>query len=149
MNILLINADQLRHDCVGYRGLRGVKTPNLDALARESIVFEDAYTPLPVCSPARQSLLCGRRPDSIGAQWNYDFMPTPELDPSICWPGELKQSGWNTGYIGRFHVSATRHFHQVDHTLESLLCTDGDLDRTRSSAQHILHLTNNLEEVRT
>ena len=108
MNILLINADQLRHDCVGYRGLRGVKTPNLDALARESIVFEDAYTPLPVCSPARQSLLCGRRPDSIGAQWNYDFMPTPELDPSICWPGELKQSGWNTGYIGRFHVSPTR-----------------------------------------
>ena len=108
MNILLINADQLRHDCVGYRGLRGVKTPNLVALARESIVFEDAYTPLPVCSPARQSLLCGRRPDSIGAQWNYDFMPTPELDPSICWPGELKQSGWNTGYIGRFHVSPTR-----------------------------------------
>ena len=108
MNILLINADQLRHDCVGYRGLRGVKTPNLDALAEKSVVFTSAYTPLPVCSPARQAILCGRRPDVIGAQWNYDFMPTPELDPAICWPGELTRKGWKTGYIGRFHVSPTK-----------------------------------------
>ena len=105
MNILLINADQLRHDCVGYRGIRPVKTPNLDALASESVVYENAFTPLPVCSPARQALLCGRRPDSIGAQWNYDFMPTPVLDPAICWPGLLKDKGWRTGYIGRFHVA--------------------------------------------
>ena len=109
MNILLINADQLRHDSVGYRGLRGVKTPNLDALAAESVVFSSAYTPLPVCAPARQAILSGRRPDAIGAQWNFDFMPTPELDPDICWPGEMTRRGWQTGYIGRFHVSATRN----------------------------------------
>ena len=108
MNILLINADQLRHDSVGYRGLRGVKTPNLDALAAESVVYEEAYTPLPVCAPARQALLCGRRPDSIGATWNYDFMPTPELDPAICWPQKLTDNGWNTGYVGRFHISPTK-----------------------------------------
>ena len=118
MNILLINADQLRHDCVGYRNLRPVKTPNLDRLASESVVFENAFTPLPVCSPARQALLCGRRPDLIGAQWNYDFMPTPELDPAICWPGELAEKGYNTGYIGRFHVSPTKNpadFGYTDH----------------------------------
>ena len=34
MNLLLINADQLRHDCVGYAGIRPVRTPHLDALAR-------------------------------------------------------------------------------------------------------------------
>ena len=104
----MINADQLRHDCVGYRGLRPVHTPNLDALAGESVVYENAFTPLPVCAPARQAILCGRRPDCIGAQWNYDFMPTPELDPAICWPGQLREKGWNLGYIGRFHVSPTR-----------------------------------------
>lgn len=108
MNILLINADQLRHDCVGYRKMRPVRTPNLDALASESVWYENAFTPLPVCSPARQAILCGRRPDSFGAQWNYDFMPTPELDPAICWPGLLKEKGWNLGYVGRFHVSASR-----------------------------------------
>jgi len=104
----LINADQLRHDSVGYRKLRGVKTPRLDALAKEGIVYESAYTPLPVCSPARQALLCGKRPDAIGAQWNYDFMPTPELNPEGCWPIELQANGYKTGYVGRFHVSPTR-----------------------------------------
>ncbi len=107
MNILIINADQLRHDCIGCRGIRPVKTPNIDSLAADGILYEDAYTPLPVCSPARQAMLCGRRPDSFGAQWNYDFMPTPELDPGICWPHLLRMQGWNLGYVGRFHVSAT------------------------------------------
>ncbi|MBQ3668009.1 MAG: sulfatase-like hydrolase/transferase [Clostridia bacterium] len=106
MNILLINADQLRHDSLGYRGLRPVKTPNIDALAAESLVYENAFTPLPVCSPARQALLSGRRPDYFGAQWNYDFMPTPELDPAICWPQALSSTDRRLGYVGRFHVSA-------------------------------------------
>ena len=89
MNVLLINADQLRHDSVGYRGLRNVHTPNIDRLASQSVVYENAFTPLPVCSPARQSILCGRRPDYFGAQWNYDFLPTPELDPDLA--GLIKQ----------------------------------------------------------
>ncbi len=107
MNLLLINADQLRHDCVGYRGLRGVKTPALDCLAAESVVYTNAFTPLPVCSPARQSILCGRHPDSFGAQWNYDFMPTPPLQPEWSWVPRLKEMGYNTAYLGRFHVSPT------------------------------------------
>ena len=107
MNLLLINADQLRHDCVGYRGLRPVRTPNLDRLAAESVVYTRAFTPLPVCAPARQALLCGRHPDSFGAQWNYDFMPTPTVQPEWCWPRQLRDRGWNTAYLGRFHASPT------------------------------------------
>ena len=109
MNILLINADQLRHDCIGCRGIRPVRTPNIDRLASEGILYEDAYTPLPVCSPARQALLCGLRPDFFGAQWNYDFMPTPELDPALCWTKPLRDQGWSLGYVGRFHVSAVHN----------------------------------------
>ncbi|MBQ8611230.1 MAG: sulfatase-like hydrolase/transferase [Oscillospiraceae bacterium] len=107
MNLLMINADQLRHDCVGYRGIRPVKTPALDRLASESQVYTRAFTPLPVCAPARQALLCGQHPDYFGAQWNYDFMPTPPLQPEWCWPRQLQQQGWNTAYLGRFHVSPT------------------------------------------
>ena len=107
MNLLLINADQLRHDCVGYRGLRPVETPALDRLAAESQVYTKAFTTLPVCAPARQTLLCGRHPDSFGAQWNYDFMPTPTVQPDWCWTKQLQQQGWNTAYLGRFHVSPT------------------------------------------
>lgn len=105
MNLLLINADQLRHDCVGYRGLRPVKTPNLDRLAAESVVYTRAFTPLPVCAPARQALLCGRHPDSFGAQWNYDFMRTPTVQPEWCWPRQLRDKGYSTAYLGSFHAS--------------------------------------------
>lgn len=108
MNLLLITADQFRHDCMGWTGLGQARTPRLDRLARESVRFTHAFAPLPVCSPARQALLTGRHPDSFGAQWNYDFMPTPPPDPAVCWTPRLSERGWNTGYIGRFHISA-RH----------------------------------------
>ncbi len=107
MNLLLINADQLRHDAVGYRGLRPIRTPALDALAAESVVYTRAFTPLPVCAPARQAILCGQHPDTFGAQWNYDFMPTPTVQPEWCWPRQLRDRGFKTAYIGRFHVSPT------------------------------------------
>ena len=105
MNLLLINADQFRHDCLGFRGLREVKTPNLDKLASEGVVYTHAFTPLPVCAPARQALLCGRHPDSFGAQWNYDFIPTATVQPVWCWPLRLADKGYQTAYLGRFHVS--------------------------------------------
>ncbi len=104
-NLLLINADQLRHDCVGYRGIRPVCTPNLDRLASESAVYTHAFTPLPVCAPARQALLCGRHPDSFAAQWNYDVILTPTVQPAWCWPRDLRGAGYATAYLGRFHVS--------------------------------------------
>ena len=109
MNLLLINADQLRHDSLGHRGLRPVKTPNLDRLASESVVYTRAFTPLPVCAPARQAILCGRHPDSFGAQWNYDQVPALTVKPEWCWPHQLQERGYNTAYLGRFHVSPTLH----------------------------------------
>lgn len=105
MNLLLINGDQLRYDCLGHVGLRNVKTPNLDALAKNSVVYTNAYTPLPVCAPARQALLSGRNPNSFGAQWNYDVMPTPTVQPEWCWPGELSDKGMQTAHVGSFHAS--------------------------------------------
>lgn len=105
MNFLLINGDQFRYDCLGFSGLRQIKTPNLDKLARNSIVYENAFTPLPVCAPARQALLCGRHPNSFGAQWNYDWLPSPTVQPEWCWPSKMVERGMQTAYLGRFHVS--------------------------------------------
>lgn len=107
MNFLLINGDQFRYDCLGFLGLRDIRTPNLDRLANDSIVYTNAFTPLPVCAPARQALLCGRHPDSFGAQWNYDCIPTPTVQPKWCWPAKLADRGIQTAYLGRFHVSPT------------------------------------------
>ena len=58
-NILLITADQWRGDCLGVAGHPAVRTPNLDALARESTVFCNHHAACAPCSPARASLYTG------------------------------------------------------------------------------------------
>ena len=83
-----------------------VRTPNLDAIAGDGAIFRSAYTPIPLCTPARQSLLTGRRPEATGGLWNYDLGPrTPALDPkSYSWPRELQQVGYRSQYLGKWHV---------------------------------------------
>lgn len=106
-NILFIFSDQHRADCVGYANGRRAFTPNLDRLAREGMVFDNAFSPMPICCPARQALLTIRRPERFGALWNYDItLPIPSLQPSdYCWVKELKKEGYNTAYLGKWHVS--------------------------------------------
>ncbi|MEI6602779.1 MAG: sulfatase-like hydrolase/transferase [Clostridia bacterium] len=107
-NILIIVSDQLRHDCVGYAEKYPVMTPNLDKLARAGIVFTHAYSAIPTCCPARQSMLCGRRVESFGAYWNYDGaggMKSPAMPEDIyTWTQELKDQGYHNGYVGKWHV---------------------------------------------
>lgn len=61
-NILLFCADQLRADALGCYGNEVCRTPHLDALARAGVVFENAYTPNPICVPARACITTGNYP---------------------------------------------------------------------------------------
>lgn len=61
-NILLIFADQHRYDCLGAHGHPLLQTPHLDRLAAEGASFAHAFTPIPICVPARASLLTGQWP---------------------------------------------------------------------------------------
>lgn len=105
-NVLLIVCDQLRHDSVGYAGIRPVQTPNIDALAAEGLAFSNAFTPLPVCAPSRQSMLTGVQPESVGALFNYNFINTDGADPSVpTWVSELKDAGYRCAYTGSWDAS--------------------------------------------
>ena len=108
-NILFISCDQQRFDCLGFNHKYPVKTPNLDRLAAEGIRFNNAYTPLPTCCPARQSLICGKRAESFGAHWNYDMgIPVASIGKdAFSWARELHTLGYRTGYVGKWHVSPT------------------------------------------
>jgi len=118
-NILMILSDQHRYDCVGFSDAYPVKTPNLDKLAEEGVWFENAYTTIPTCCPARMSLIAGRRPESFGAYWNYDItLPIKTLEPSeYSWIRDLLENGYNTGWIGKWHINP-------DHGAEEFGYTD-------------------------
>ncbi|WEG11208.1 sulfatase-like hydrolase/transferase [Pullulanibacillus sp. KACC 23026] len=108
-NILYIMVDQQRYDCIGFSEKYPVLTPNIDRLASEGAWFSNAYTHIPLCCPARQSFLNGRRPEMLGALWNYDLGPkVSTIDiKDYSWPRELKKEGYKTAYLGKWHVHPT------------------------------------------
>ena len=61
-NVLVFFCDQLRRDLLDCYGDTLVRTPHIDALAAEAVVFDQYYTPTPICSPARASLMTGLYP---------------------------------------------------------------------------------------
>jgi len=75
-NILLFFADQQRFDTIGALGNPVMRTPNLDRLCREGTAFTSAYTPSPVCVPARCSMHYGQYPQRTECYENNCAMPT-------------------------------------------------------------------------
>jgi uncharacterized sulfatase len=116
-NILLITSDQQRWDHLGLAGLDGIETPNLDRLGREGVHFCRAYTPSPVCTPARVSLMTGNYP-SIHRAYSIGVTVDPFPRPTV--PDLLQAAGYDTALFGKAHFSR-----QPD--VESHFLTDGDL----------------------
>ena len=99
-NILCICMDQLRWDHLGCYGNPMVRTPNLDRLAAEGMVFDNAYVSNPLCMPARATLATGRTPRGHGVRTNG--IP---LDPRIpTMPEALRQEGYHTHAVGKLHL---------------------------------------------
>ncbi|MBI4978617.1 MAG: sulfatase-like hydrolase/transferase [Spirochaetes bacterium] len=67
-NILILMSDEHRADVAGYEGNTVVKTPTLDWLAETGVQFRNAYTPSPICVPARQCMASGQLPRTCGAE---------------------------------------------------------------------------------
>lgn len=104
-NILFIYTDQHRFDCLGINGHPLLKTPNLDRLATEGVNFSHAFTPVPMCVPARCSMLSGQWPSQHGVVCNFDGETFKPLDPTLPTLGKiLKTAGYQTAHIGRWHV---------------------------------------------
>ncbi len=103
VNILLITVDQMRFDHLGIKGVKGIKTPNLDRLAEEGIHFDCAYTSSPVCTPARLTLLTGQYPSTHGG---YSIGVTIDPFPQNTLPSILGENGYKTAIVGKTHFVA-------------------------------------------
>jgi arylsulfatase A-like enzyme/Tfp pilus assembly protein PilF len=93
-SLLLVSIDTLRADRLPAYGYAAGSTPHLDALAREGIVFEDAYSHCPLTLPAHASMFTGLLPPRHGVRDNAGFA----LDPARRTLAErLRKAGWATG----------------------------------------------------
>tara|TARA_R110002072_G_scaffold1598_3_gene13564 strand:+ start:20929 stop:22503 length:1575 start_codon:yes stop_codon:yes gene_type:complete len=100
LNILFIITDQQRADHNGFMGNTILETPNLDRLASNAMVFENAWVSNPVCMPNRSTILTGRMPSSHGVTFN-----DRSLDPnSNTFAKVFRKSGYRTGLIGKSHL---------------------------------------------
>ncbi len=105
-NILFIFADQQRWDTCGCYGQELDTTPHLDAMAREGVRFENAFTCQPVCGPARACLQTGRYASEIGIMHNDIALPT---DANTI-ARQLSAVGYQTGYVGKWHLASNYAF---------------------------------------
>ncbi len=121
-NVLLITADQHRGDCISANAGAAphrpavLRTPHLDRLAAEGVSYTNAYSTMPVCVPARVSIMTGRIPASWGVRGNGGAIP--EGMPTL--PGVLGANGYRTQGVGKMHfVPDFRALHGFEHVLVS------------------------------
>ena len=109
-NILLILADDLGYGDVScYNSASKVQTPNIDHLASEGMLFTDAHSPSTVCTPTRYSVLTGRMAFRIGLRGVFAGAGGPCLieENRLTLPGMLREQGYRTALIGKWHVGLT------------------------------------------
>ena len=105
-NLLFIMTDQQQYKALSIAGNTVLETPNLDRLAQGGAYFENAYTPMAVCGPARSSILTGMTVESTGVNTNsktYFYqdepvMTTPTFDEI------LTENGYHCEYYGKWHA---------------------------------------------
>ncbi len=98
-NVLILISDQHSKRHVGCYGDDLVRTPHIDRLAAEGMLFENAYTPAPVCVPARMSFMTARRPTANRA-WSNNHVLSSAIP---TWAHAMGAAGYETALIGRMH----------------------------------------------
>lgn len=100
-NVVFVLTDQWRAQDLGFVGNDQVSTPALNQLAEEAVVFTNAISNIPVCTPARASLMTGKYPLSHGVFYN----DKPLRSEENCLAEVFKNNGYHTAYIGKWHIN--------------------------------------------
>lgn len=101
-NIVFILTDDQRFDAFSFAGHPFLETPNLDRLAADGLVFENAFVTTSLCSPSRASILTGQY-----AHRHQVLANRTRLDPAIpTFAMVLEAAGYDTAFIGKWHMGA-------------------------------------------
>lgn len=132
-NIIFILIDDFGYADSGPYGVKDIRTPHIDRLARDGVKFTDFYANAPVCTPTRCGFMTGRWQQRVGFEWAMGFTASsfrrkgdewvPELDvhglglptsiPSL--PKMLKEVGYATGAFGKWHLGYKDEYNPTHH----------------------------------
>ncbi|MEH8131291.1 sulfatase-like hydrolase/transferase [Gallibacterium anatis] len=115
-NILFFFSDQQRWDTIGAYGQPLDVTPHLDELAKQGVLFEEAYSPQPVCGPCRAIFQTGLYPTQTGCFRNN--IALPQNTKTLA--DYFTENGYDTAYIGKWHLASDGELEQaptVDYTI--------------------------------
>ena len=110
-NVLFIMTDQHNFQLLGCAGHSVIKTPNIDQLAKNGVLFENAYCPAPVCGPSRAAVFTGLHSQSNGVIANW--MPMKERVRLL--PEILQNNGYHTALVGKLHIAPCTASHGFDY----------------------------------
>lgn len=129
-NIVYILADDLGYGDVKSFGLErnNIPTPNMDKLASEGMMFTNAISSASICVPSRMSIISGRYPfrfsrKNTGGPWGFMGPVVPDTTFSIA--DLMKESGYTTNYIGKWHLGLSMT------TFKDTIQTIGTVDYTK------------------
>lgn len=99
-NIIFVLCDNQRWDFMGCAGHPFLKTPHMDRLAKEGVLFSNAFVTTSLCSPSRASFLTGQYAHTHGVMNNE----TPWNNDNVTFLEILKSVGYDTAFIGKWHM---------------------------------------------
>lgn len=106
-NVLWIMTDQHHARCLGCMGNPAIRTPNLDRLAADGVLFENAFCQSPVCMASRAALLTGRYPEAVRVRGMGVLPPSETTFPEV-----LRRNGYCTGAFGKVHLTPEKYTKQ-------------------------------------
>ena len=114
-NFLIITTDQQRYDTLGVTGNDIVRTPHMDTLANEGVLFSNAFCQNTVCIPSRACLHTGKYIHQHGVQYmESEIETTPALPPwEKTFMERLQEAGYHTGAFGKIHMVAPKGYHET------------------------------------
>ena len=116
-NVVLILADDLGYQDVGFNGCKDIPTPNIDLIAKNGVLFKNGYVTYAVCGPSRAGLITGRYQDRFGFNRNPLLAPNdinmglPLSEETIA--DILKRSGYTSAAIGKWHLGTHPDLHPI------------------------------------
>ena len=121
-NIIIILCDDLGYGDLGCYGNKTISTPNLDDLAKGGKRFTDFYASATWCMPSRKGLMTGVHPYKGGLR-NDDLLRTRTMLPEM-----LKNCGYSTALLGKWHLGMEEGLHPLDQGFEYYYGTAGSND---------------------